>query len=128
MTCDEIKRIIRATTRARRLAHEVGDAGAKAAAISAQYAAKRRAGAMIEADPSLAAKFGKSTAAHCLELARLSDKAFAARVEAVARRAVAQPSAPRTGEPCPRIRMNISPWIRTSDGAITRTLTCVDDA
>ena len=89
--------------------------------------AKRRAGVLLDADPRspLALKLNKATREHCVEPARLSDEQFAAKVEAVVRRAVAALRAPRPGALSPTIRMAITPWFRDSDGALTRTLTAV---
>lgn len=126
---DEIRTAIRTATHARRTAHELGDAGAKAAAIRQQLMAKRRAGAILLADQGspLAAKLSNAVAQDCVALARLSDEQFARKAETIVRRAVAEPSAPQTGGACPRIKMAITPWIRTSDGALTRTLTCIEE-
>jgi hypothetical protein len=124
---DDIKASITAATLARRNAHEVGDVDGKVAAIREEMAAKRRAGAVLDADGSspLALKLAKATREHCAELARLTDEEFAAKVEAVARRAVAALGAPRPGMTSPTIRMAITPWFVDDDGALTRTVMAV---
>jgi hypothetical protein len=125
-----IKQNIRTAALARRNAHEAGDASAKVAAIRAELAAKRAAGAMLDADPlsPLALNLAKATREHCIQLARLTDAEFAAKVESVARRAVAAlRAAPRPGAMAPAIRMAITPWFVDDDGALTRTLMAVDD-
>jgi len=128
-TVAQIKSAITAANRARRDAQDARDAGALAGAIQQQLTAKRRAGAALleaDVDSPLAAKLGEKTAQVCRALARLSDSEFRAKVEAVARRAAALVT-PHGGGAGRQTRMALSPWIRTSDVALTRTLTAVDD-
>jgi hypothetical protein len=121
----EVKASIKAATVARRNAHEAGDVDAKVAAIREEMVAKRRAGELLVADPGSPLQLVKATREHCIQLARLTDGAFAAKVEAVARRAVAALGAPHRGTTSPTIRMAITPWFRDSDGALTRTVMAV---
>ena len=127
---DEIKENITAANLARKIAHDVGDASAKAAAIRQQLMATRRAVALLDADPSsplTLKQLGTATSLDCVALARLSDEQFAARIVAVASRAVAALRAPRPAGTCPQIKMAITPWFRDGDGVLTRTSTAVDD-
>jgi hypothetical protein len=125
----DIEESIRAANLARQRAYKAGDAGALAVAVRQQMSARRRAGVLLDADPSsnLTLKFAKGASQNCRALARLSDDQFSARAEVVARRAVAALRAPRPGGTCPQIKMTITPWVHDSDGALTRTLTAVDD-
>ena len=102
-------------------------ASAKGCGVRSQLLAKRRAGAMLDADPSLTLKLGRAMSRDFVELARPGDTQFADKIEAVAIRAIAALRAPRPSGTCPQIKMTITPWVRDSDGALTRTLTAVDD-
>ena len=124
----KIKQSIIAANRARSKAYQAGDASALAAAICGQLMAKRRAGALLNADPALVSNIGKSTVEHWRALARLSADQFASRIELTTRRAIAALNdPPRAGGTCPQVRMIITPWICDSDGTLTRTLAAVDD-
>ena len=124
---EEIRGSIRAANRARAKAYDSGDASALAAAVRAQLMARRSAGILLNADPALVSNIGKSTAEHWCALARLGDGQFAEKIELTTRRAIAALNdPPRAGGTCPQIKMTLTPWTRTPDGALTRELMAVD--
>jgi hypothetical protein len=124
-TIADIKAAIARATRERQEAHAVGDASALAAAIRRQLTAKRRAGALLNADTAF--KLGKLTE-QCRILARLSAGQFDARVEGVARRAVAALAMPHRSGSSPNIRMELSEWFEDELGFPTRVITAIDAA